>query len=94
MRICNKYVTEVLTAFPTMYHLTSSIQFPKAMKTNEHTMMAAIAPVLSPLGPPPPEPTQDRKKYCILYNIRHHGSAVYVQMVVVVCIRNTMENQH
>ena len=77
---------EVLDAFPTMYYLTSSIQFPKAMKTNEHTTMAAIAPALSPLGPPPPETTQERKKYCILYNITQHSSAVYVLMVVVVCI--------
>ena len=56
-------MTEVLNAYPTMYYLTSSIQFPKAMKTNEHTTIAAIAPALSPLGPPPPEPTQERKKY-------------------------------
>jgi len=54
-------VTEVLNAFPTMYYLTSSIQFPKAMKTNEHTTIAAIAPALSPLRPPPLRATQGRK---------------------------------
>ena len=53
-------VTEVFNVFSTMYYLTSSIQFPKAMKANEHTTMAAIAPALSPLGPPPPETRQKR----------------------------------
>ena len=75
-------MTEVLNAFPTMYYLTSSIQFPKAMKTSEHTTIAAIAPALSPLGPPPTVHKKERTSY----NIRHHGIAVNVGMVVVVCI--------